>query len=73
MSQLERDARDDVYSLIDEPEFAIFRIASHLALLALLNNFGGYQTTTSAAGKACIGFYLTGAGSPTDCGFQRVD
>ena len=59
--------------LVDNADLALSRIANSVALLALISNYGGYQTTTSAAGEACINWYLTGEGSVTDCGFERVD
>lgn len=64
---------EEAYMVVDHPELALLRIANYVALLSHLNNYGGYQTTGSAGVRACSEWYLTGTGSLTDCGWQRVD
>lgn len=49
------------------------RIASSLTVLSLIQAYGGFQSSASAAGKACDNYLLLGIGSLTDCGFQHVN
>ena len=63
----------------DEPQFdeegftRDVRIGNAVVILSLLEAYGGFQSTGSAAGRACSGWLLFGEGSVTDCGFQRTD
>jgi len=61
------------YWLIDDPESALARLSSAVALLSLISNFGGWQSTASPQGEACVDYFLSGAGSMTDCGWVRAD
>lgn len=47
------------------------RIANAVVINSLVSNFGGYQSSGSAAGKACFAWLLLGEGSATECGFTR--
>jgi hypothetical protein len=49
------------------------RISKAVTVLSLLSAYGGYQSTTSAAGRACHDYLMFGTGSVTDCGFQHAD
>lgn len=51
----------------------LVRMASGLAIVSLVQNKGGVQSTGSAQGKACIVWFLLGEGSMTDCGFSRTE
>lgn len=48
------------------------RIANAVAILSLVQAYGGFQSSGSAAGEACVDYLVSGTGSVTDCGFQRV-
>ena len=50
---------------------ALGRIANAVTINSLVNNYGGYQSSGSAAGKACFAWLMSGEGSGTDCGFTR--
>ena len=49
------------------------RISKAVTVLSLLSAYGGYQSTASAAGRACDDYLMFGIGSLTDCGFQHAD
>jgi len=49
------------------------RLSNAVTILSLLSAYGGFQSTTSAAGRACSDYFMFGDGSVTDCGFQRAD
>lgn len=66
-------AETPTLQLVDHPEAAIARIANSVALLSLVSNHGGTQSTGSAQGQACVAWYLKGEGSASDCGWLRAD
>lgn len=47
------------------------RIANALAVISLVSAYGGFQSSDSPAGRACINWLMDGEGSVTDCGFTR--
>ena len=51
----------------------IGRLSNAVAILSLLNAYGGFQSTVSPAGRACVTYLSFGIGSITDCGFQHVE
>lgn len=59
--------------LTDYPELATVRMSSALAIVSLVQNKGGTQSSGSAQGQACIAWFLRGEGSATDCGFVHTD
>lgn len=59
--------------LFDHPELAIMRIANSLAVIALVQNAGGAQSSGSPQGQACVAYFLRGEGSFVECGFTRVE
>ncbi len=61
------------YAIVDTPERSLARISSALAIVSLVQSKGGFQSSGSAQGKACINWLLKGEGSVTDCGFSRTD
>ena len=52
---------------------AIGRLSTAVSILSLVQAYGGWQTSTSPAGRACGNWLVLGIGSVTDCGFQHVD
>ena len=57
----------------DEGFLRDLRISNAVTILSLLNAYGGFQSTTSAAGQACSDYLMFGEGGFTECGFQRVE
>ncbi len=51
----------------------IFRLTDAVAVLSLVSAYGGFQSTVSPSGKACVAWLLRGEGSLTDCGFSHVE
>lgn len=79
MSDVERDLRDlrsdlqENESVVDAPILALTRISSAVAILSLVQAHGGFQSSGSPQGQACIQYLLQGEGSVTDCGFVRTE
>lgn len=61
------------WTVVDNPEAAIFRLAQALAVVSLVSNKGSQQSAGSAQGRACIDYFLKGSGSFVECGFTRAD
>jgi hypothetical protein len=61
------------YTWIDDPESAIGRLSASVAVLSLLNAYGGSQSAGSPQGKACVDYLMTGTGTFAECGFRRVE
>jgi hypothetical protein len=57
----------------DNVEIALVRMANSLAIVSLVQQKGGNQSSGSAQGQACINWFLKGEGSVTDCGFVRTE
>ena len=52
---------------------AIGRLSQAVTINSLVQNYGGWQTTVSPQGKACVAYLIIGQGSISDCGFQHVE
>lgn len=73
VSSLQRTQQTAVSSALDiSRDLELGRLANAIVVLSLVSNYGGQQSTTSPAGKACFAYLTTGQGSVTDCGFQHA-
>jgi hypothetical protein len=61
------------FGATDSVEASLVRMANSLAIVSLVQQKGGSQSSGSAQGQACINWFLKGEGSLTDCGFVRTD
>ena len=56
-----------------ERDLTIHRLGFALTINSLVNNLGGFQSTGSPRGEACMSWLLDSEGSMTDCGFTPTE
>jgi hypothetical protein len=74
VAQVKRTSAQPTSSPTDQAQWeAIVRVVQAVTVNSLVQNYGGWQTTTSPQGKACNTYLISGQGSISDCGFQHAE